>query len=78
MVTVRYLVHNVDSAVAFYRDRFGFKLEQQFGAAMAIMEHDELALVAGGAGRIGVAADAGRTQARSGRLEQVRARGRRS
>jgi predicted enzyme related to lactoylglutathione lyase len=50
MVTVRYLVHNVDSAVAFYRDRFGFKLEQQFGAAMAIMELDELRLWLAGPG----------------------------
>ena len=33
MVAVRYIVHNVDSAVAFYRDHFGFKLEQQFGAS---------------------------------------------
>jgi len=50
MVAVRYLVHNVDSAVAFYRDRLGFKLEQQFGAAMAIMELDELRLWLAGPG----------------------------
>jgi catechol 2,3-dioxygenase-like lactoylglutathione lyase family enzyme len=50
MVAVRYLVHNVDSAVAFYRDRLGFKLEQQFGAAMAIMEQDELRLWLAGPG----------------------------
>jgi predicted enzyme related to lactoylglutathione lyase len=50
MVTVRYLVHNVDSAVAFYRDRLGFKLEQQFGAAMAIMELEELRLWLAGPG----------------------------
>ncbi|MDQ8732638.1 VOC family protein [Bradyrhizobium sp. LHD-71] len=50
MVIVRYLVHNVDSAVAFYRDRLGFKLEQQFGAAMAIMERDELRLWLAGPG----------------------------
>jgi predicted enzyme related to lactoylglutathione lyase len=50
MVTVRYIVHNVDHAVAFYRDRFGFKLEQQFGAAMAIMEFDDLRLWLAGPG----------------------------
>jgi catechol 2,3-dioxygenase-like lactoylglutathione lyase family enzyme len=50
MVAVRYLVHNVDSAVAFYRDCLGFKLEQQFGAAMAIMEQDELRLWLAGPG----------------------------
>ena len=50
MVAVRYLVHNVDSAVAFYRDRYGIKLEQQFGAAMAIMEHEELRLWLAGPG----------------------------
>jgi predicted enzyme related to lactoylglutathione lyase len=50
MVAVRYIVHNVDSAVAFYRERFGFKLEQQFGAAMAIMEHGELRLWLAGPG----------------------------
>lgn len=50
MVAMRYLVHSVDSAVAFYRDRFGFKLEQQFGAAMAIMEHEDLRLWLAGPG----------------------------
>ena len=50
MVAVRYLVHNVDSAVAFYSERFGFKLEQQFGAAMAIMQHEDLRLWLAGPG----------------------------
>ena len=50
MVAVRYIVHNVDSAVAFYREHFGFKLEQQFGAAMAIMEHEDLRLWLAGPG----------------------------
>ena len=50
MVAVRYLVHSVDRAVAFYRGYFGFKLEQQFGAAMAIMEHEELRLWLAGPG----------------------------
>jgi predicted enzyme related to lactoylglutathione lyase len=50
MAAIRYLVHNVDSAVAFYRDHLGFKLEQQFGAAMAIMEYEDLRLWLAGPG----------------------------
>lgn len=50
MVAVRYLVHDVDRAVAFYGDRLGFRLEQKFGAAMAIMELGELRLWLAGPG----------------------------
>ena len=50
MVAVRYIVRNVDSAVAFYRDHFGFKLEQQFGSAIAIMEQGDLRLWLAGPG----------------------------
>ena len=44
MASVRYLVHDVDQAVAFYRDRLGFALKQQFGPAMAIVTHGDLTL----------------------------------
>jgi catechol 2,3-dioxygenase-like lactoylglutathione lyase family enzyme len=44
MASVRYLVHDVDAAIAFYRDRLGFTLEQQFGPAMAIVRRDDLTL----------------------------------
>lgn len=44
MATVRYIVRDVDAAVAFYRDRLGFSLEQQFGPAMAIVRRDDLSL----------------------------------
>jgi catechol 2,3-dioxygenase-like lactoylglutathione lyase family enzyme len=44
MASVRYLVHDVDQAVAFYRDRLGFALKQQFGPAMAIVTHGDLIL----------------------------------
>ncbi|WP_299394537.1 VOC family protein [Pelagibius sp.] len=44
MAQVRYIVHDVDQAVAFYRDRLGFELQQQFGPAMAIMSRDNLGL----------------------------------
>jgi catechol 2,3-dioxygenase-like lactoylglutathione lyase family enzyme len=43
MATVRYLVHDVGVAIAFYT-RLGFALRQQFGPAMAIMAHDDLTL----------------------------------
>jgi catechol 2,3-dioxygenase-like lactoylglutathione lyase family enzyme len=43
-VTVRYMVNDVDAAVAFYRDALGFALEQQFGPAMAILSRGELRL----------------------------------
>ena len=43
MVSVRYLVHDVDQAVAFYT-QLGFALRQQFGPAMAIVARDDLTL----------------------------------
>jgi catechol 2,3-dioxygenase-like lactoylglutathione lyase family enzyme len=44
MASVRYLVNDVDAAIAFYRDRLGFTLDQQFGPAMAILRHGDLTL----------------------------------
>ena len=44
MVTVRYLVGNVEAAVAFYTQHLGFTLKQQFGPAMAILTRDRLTL----------------------------------
>ncbi len=44
MAQVRYLVNDVDQAVAFYRDGLGFALVQQFGPAMAIVEQGDLRL----------------------------------
>lgn len=43
MAAVRYLVHDVDQAVAFYTG-LGFALRQQFGPAMAILARDDLTL----------------------------------
>ena len=43
MASVRYLVHDVDQAVAFYTG-LGFALRQQFGPAMAILARDDLTL----------------------------------
>lgn len=44
MASMRYIVRDVDAAVAFYRDRLGFELRQQFGPAMAILARDDLTL----------------------------------
>lgn len=44
MASVRYLVHDVDAAVAFYTGRLGFALRQQFGPNMAILTRDDLTL----------------------------------
>jgi catechol 2,3-dioxygenase-like lactoylglutathione lyase family enzyme len=44
MASVRYLVHDVPAAIAFYTAHLGFALRQQFGPAMAILERDGLTL----------------------------------
>ncbi len=44
MAQVRYIVKDVDQAIAFYTSKLGFSLEQQFGPAMAILKLDDLRL----------------------------------
>jgi catechol 2,3-dioxygenase-like lactoylglutathione lyase family enzyme len=44
MGTVRYLVLDVDRAVAFYTGRLGFELEQQMGPAFARVRRGDLTL----------------------------------
>jgi catechol 2,3-dioxygenase-like lactoylglutathione lyase family enzyme len=44
LATVRYIVDDVDEAVAFYSDHLGFVLARQFGPAIAIMKRDDLEL----------------------------------
>lgn len=44
MASIRYLVRDVDAAVAFYTGRLGFALCRQFGPNMAILERDDLTL----------------------------------
>ena len=44
MATVRYLVADVDRAVAFYVDHLGFTLVEQMGAAFAQVRRDDLTL----------------------------------
>lgn len=44
MVQVRYIVDDVERAVAFYTTHLGFAKKQQFGPAMAILERDGVSL----------------------------------
>lgn len=44
MVSVRYLVRDVEASIAFYTSHLGFALKQQFGPAMAILTRGDLSL----------------------------------
>jgi catechol 2,3-dioxygenase-like lactoylglutathione lyase family enzyme len=44
MAVVRYLVDDVDAAVAFYTDHLGFALERRMGPAFAIVSRGDLSL----------------------------------
>ncbi len=48
MARVRYMVDDVDEAVAFYVSRLGFELREQFGPAIAILAHGDLELLVAG------------------------------
>jgi catechol 2,3-dioxygenase-like lactoylglutathione lyase family enzyme len=44
MAAVRYLVDDVDAAIAFYAGYLGFALEQQMGPAFALVSRGDLTL----------------------------------
>jgi catechol 2,3-dioxygenase-like lactoylglutathione lyase family enzyme len=48
MARVRYMVDDVDRAVEFYVSMLGFELDQQFGTAIAILNHGDLELLVAG------------------------------
>ncbi len=48
MIRIRYIVDDVDKAVEFYTSNLDFRLEQQFGAAIAILERDGVQLLVSG------------------------------
>ena len=50
MAAVRYIVNDVDAAVAFYTKRLGFALREQFGPNMAILDRSQLTLWVAGPG----------------------------
>ena len=43
-VTVRYIVHDVDEAIAFYRDRLGFAEVMHPAPSFAMLAYDDLRL----------------------------------
>ena len=48
MARVRYMVDDVNDAVEFYVSILGFELDQQFGSAIAILNHGDLELFVAG------------------------------
>ncbi len=50
MTAFRYIVKDVEASVAFYTQRLGFALKQQFGPNMAILLRDDLTLWVAGPG----------------------------
>ncbi len=44
-MTTRYIVNDVEAAIEFYTGLLGFDLKQQAGAAFAIVQRDDLALM---------------------------------
>ena len=44
-VSVRYIVDDVDAAIAFYRDRLGFREQMHPDPAFAMLTHGDLRLV---------------------------------
>lgn len=45
MVQIRYIVNDVDAAIAFYRDRLGFHVDMHPAPAFAMLSRGELRLV---------------------------------
>ena len=48
MIRMRYIVEDVDEAVEFYTSNFEFRLEEQYGTAVAILERDGVQLLVSG------------------------------
>ena len=48
MIRIRYIVNDVDKAVEFYISNFDFRLEEQYGPAVAILERDGVQLIVSG------------------------------
>jgi len=48
MIRIRYIINDVDEAVEFYTSNFDFRLEQQFGPTIAILERDGVQLLVSG------------------------------
>ncbi len=48
MARVRYIVDDVEEAVAFYTSNLGFELDRNFAPAIAILVHGDLTLLVSG------------------------------
>ena len=48
MIRFRYLVNDVDEAVKFYTSNLGFKVLEQYGQAVALLERDGVTLIVSG------------------------------
>ncbi len=48
MARVRYIVDDVEKAVAFYTSNLGFEIKQNFAPAIAILVHGDLTLLVSG------------------------------
>ena len=48
VIKMRYIVKDVDEAVEFYTSHLDFRLEQQFGPAIAILEREGFQLLVSG------------------------------
>ena len=48
MVRVRYIVDDVEEAVAFYTSNLGFEIKQSFAPSIAILIHGDLTLLVSG------------------------------
>lgn len=55
--SIRYIVHDVDAAISFYRDQLGFEVDMHPAPGFAALVHEDLRLFlnAPGAGGAGVA-----------------------
>jgi predicted enzyme related to lactoylglutathione lyase len=62
MTTVRYIVHDVDDAVAFYAEHLGFEVSMNVPAGFAMLDRGDLRLLLNrpGAGGAGQSDDQGR------------------
>jgi len=48
MIRIRYIVNDVHEAVEFYTSNLDFRLDEQYGAAVAILERDGVQLIVSG------------------------------
>ena len=48
MIRIRYIVNDVDKAVEFYTSFLDFRLEEQYGPEVAILERDGVQLIVSG------------------------------